>query len=75
MFILLTGSRLFSLQALREHFDIQSVDATHRAMSDVNLLSDILEKMTVDMKLTITDLLEKSFEAPDPINLKTEKKS
>ena len=73
---MLTGSRLFSLQALREHFDIQSVDATHRAMSDVNLLSAILEKMTVEMKLTIADFLEKSFEAPDPINLmKTKKKS
>ncbi|XWS53559.1 hypothetical protein CRYUN_Cryun10bG0011700 [Craigia yunnanensis] len=72
----LNGSRQFSLQALREHFDIQSVDATHRAMSDVNLLSAILEKMTVDMKLTIADFLEKSFEAPDPMDLmKTKKKS
>ncbi|XVE65562.1 hypothetical protein DITRI_Ditri08aG0009600 [Diplodiscus trichospermus] len=69
------GSKLFSLQALREHYDIQSVDATHRAMADVNLLSAILEKMTVDMKLTIADFLEKSFKAPDPIDLmKTKKK-
>ncbi|EOY06636.1 hypothetical protein QUC31_016167 [Theobroma cacao] len=72
----LNGSRLFSLQALCEHFDIQAVDATHRAMSDVNLLSVILERMTVDMKLTIADFLEKSFQASDLSDLmKTKKKS
>ncbi|XP_022761252.1 exonuclease DPD1, chloroplastic/mitochondrial-like [Durio zibethinus] len=71
----LNGSRLHSLQALREHYNIQSGDATHRAMLDVDLLSAILEKMTVDMKLTIADFLENSFAAPDPIDLmKTKKK-
>lgn len=70
------GSRVYSLQALRQHFDIRPVDEKHRAMSDVNLLSAVLEKMTVDMKLTMADFLERSFEAPDPVDLmKTKKKS
>ena len=58
----MTRSRLFSLQSLREHLDIQSADATHGTMSDVDLLRAILKRMTVDMKLTITDFVEKSFE-------------
>lgn len=70
----LNGSRQYSLQALREHFDIQSIDGMHRAMSDVNLLSAILEKMTVEMKLTIPDLLEKSFQAQDIIDSMKNKK-
>ncbi|XVF66165.1 hypothetical protein PTKIN_Ptkin10aG0013300 [Pterospermum kingtungense] len=72
----LNGSRQFSLQALSGHFDIQLNDQPHRAMSDVNLLSAILEKMTVEMKLTIADLLEKSFQAQDLIDsMKNKKKS
>lgn len=43
-------------------------------MSDVNLLSAILEKMTVEMKLTIPDLLEKSFQAQDIIDSMKNKK-
>ncbi|XWS08530.1 hypothetical protein CRYUN_Cryun40dG0010600 [Craigia yunnanensis] len=66
---------LFSLQSLLEHFGIQSADATHRAMSDVDLLTAILERMTIDMKLTITDFVEKSFKASDLIDSKTKKKS
>ncbi|XVF28252.1 hypothetical protein REPUB_Repub15cG0013500 [Reevesia pubescens] len=70
------GSRLYSLQALREHYDIKSGGATHRAMPDVDLLSAILEKMTVDMKLTIADFLENCFKSSDVIDsMKTKKRS
>ncbi|KAK2645084.1 hypothetical protein Ddye_020279 [Dipteronia dyeriana] len=53
------------LQTLREYFEIPSIDSSHRAMSDVNVLSSIFEKMICDMNLTITDLLERSFKASD----------
>ncbi|KAK0608081.1 hypothetical protein LWI29_025259 [Acer saccharum] len=58
-------SSKLSLQALREYFEIPSMGSSHRAMSDVNVLSSIFEKMICDMNLTITDLLERSFKASD----------
>ncbi|XP_039067141.1 exonuclease DPD1, chloroplastic/mitochondrial-like [Hibiscus syriacus] len=72
----LNGSRQYSLQALSKHFGIDTTNATaHRAMSDVNILTAIFERMTVEMKLTVADILEKSFKVSDVINLvKTKKK-
>ncbi|KAL5782201.1 hypothetical protein ACOSP7_007230 [Xanthoceras sorbifolium] len=58
-------SSKLSLQALREYYEIPSMGSSHRAMSDVNVLSSVFERMILDMKLTITDLLERSFRASD----------
>lgn len=63
-------SSRISVQALREYYDIPLDGDAHRAMSDVNLLTSILERMTFDMKLSITDLLERSFRASDLVHSK-----
>lgn len=57
------GTKLSSwnLQALGEHYGIPLAGTAHRAMSDVNLLSLILQKMTFDLKLTVSSLLDRSF--------------
>ncbi|KAG9459505.1 hypothetical protein H6P81_004013 [Aristolochia fimbriata] len=61
------GSKLssFSLKSLREHYGIQLLGKAHRAMSDVNMLSLILQKMTFDLKIPISGLVERSFKASD----------
>ncbi|GAV91053.1 RNase_T domain-containing protein [Cephalotus follicularis] len=67
----LNGSKLSSLEALRDHFEIPIEGSSHRAMSDVNLLSSIFGRMTIVMKLTVNDLMERdSFKAADSGNLK-----
>lgn len=62
------------LQGLREHYKIPLVGSEHRAMSDVNSLSMVLQKLTFDLKLTIPDLVRKSFTALDCINKKKKTK-
>ncbi|KAJ7955176.1 exonuclease DPD1, chloroplastic/mitochondrial [Quillaja saponaria] len=69
----LNGSKISpkaSLSALCEYYDITSADTEHRAMSDVHLLSEIFGKLTFDLKLSVSDLLERSFRASDLIKLK-----
>lgn len=66
LLILSTGSKVssrVSLQALREHYNIPLVGSAHRAMSDVQTLSVILQRLTVDLKLPISGLVERSFSA------------
>ncbi|KAF8376835.1 hypothetical protein HHK36_031501 [Tetracentron sinense] len=70
------GSKLSSgtsLQALREYYGIPLVGSAHRAMSDVKSLSLVLQRMTFDLKLPISSLLERSFKASDLIKLKKKK--
>ncbi|XP_077219105.1 polynucleotidyl transferase, ribonuclease H-like superfamily protein isoform X2 [Tasmannia lanceolata] len=61
------GSKLSTstLAALRNYYEIPLMGSAHRAMSDVNSLSLILQKMTFDLKLPISGLLERSFKASD----------
>ncbi|KAH7574651.1 hypothetical protein ACOSP7_008859 [Xanthoceras sorbifolium] len=71
------GSKLpsgLSLQALREHYGIPLVGSAHRAMSDVNTLSLILQRLTFDLKLSIYGLVERTFTASCMTNLKKKKK-
>ncbi|KAK9291534.1 hypothetical protein L1049_019482 [Liquidambar formosana] len=73
-----SGSKLssgVSLQALRQYYEIPLVGSAHRAMSDVNILSLILQRMTFDLKLPVSSLIERSFKASDLINLKKKKNS
>ncbi|GKU85387.1 hypothetical protein SLEP1_g66 [Rubroshorea leprosula] len=63
-------SQKCSLQALRECLDIPVGDTSHRAMSDVNVLSSLLGRLTFEMKLTVADLIERSFKASDLIKPK-----
>lgn len=55
------------LNSLREHYGIPLVGTAHRAMSDVNTLALVLQKMSFELKLPVSGLLEKSFKASDII--------
>ncbi|CAM8936774.1 unnamed protein product [Rhodiola kirilowii] len=59
-----------SLKALREHYQIPLVGSAHRAMSDVNALALILQRMTFDMQLPVSGLLERCFKALDLMDAK-----
>ncbi|KAL2511801.1 Exonuclease DPD1 [Abeliophyllum distichum] len=50
-----------SLQALREYYGIPLVGSAHRALSDVHSLALVLQRLTYDLKLPISGLLESSF--------------
>ncbi|XP_059654267.1 exonuclease DPD1, chloroplastic/mitochondrial-like [Cornus florida] len=62
-----------SLQALRECYEIPLVGPAHRAMSDVDALALILQRLTFDLKLPISGLVEKTFRASDSSNPKKKK--
>ncbi|XP_057962981.1 exonuclease DPD1, chloroplastic/mitochondrial [Malania oleifera] len=64
-----------SLQALREFYKIQLIGSAHRAMSDVNTLSLVLQRLTFDLKVTVSGLVERSFTAQDMASSKKKKKS
>ncbi|KAG6702307.1 hypothetical protein I3842_07G027900 [Carya illinoinensis] len=55
-----------SLQALRESYKIPLVGSAHRAMSDVKVLSLVLQRLTFDLKLDLSGLLERSFRCDQP---------
>ncbi|KAJ3683652.1 hypothetical protein LUZ60_013879 [Juncus effusus] len=59
------GSR--GLNALKEYYNIMSDGPAHRAMADVNVLCQLIERFTFELKKTPLDLLEDSFTA-DQIN-------
>ncbi|KAL6539080.1 hypothetical protein OROGR_011729 [Orobanche gracilis] len=50
-----------SLQALREHYDVPLIGPAHRALSDVHSLALILQRLTYDLKLPISALIQGSF--------------
>ncbi|XP_061369578.1 exonuclease DPD1, chloroplastic/mitochondrial-like [Gastrolobium bilobum] len=59
-----------SLAALREHYNIKVNGSAHRAMVDVNTLSEILPMLTSDRKLTLSSLIKNSFSISDFMNAK-----
>ncbi|KAL6649781.1 hypothetical protein ACP70R_014005 [Stipagrostis hirtigluma subsp. patula] len=69
------GSKLssVSLGKLRERYKIPLVGSAHRAMQDVTTLCYVLQKLTFELKLTIPQLLEKSFRASDLASTRPEK--
>ncbi|KAK8661270.1 hypothetical protein V6N13_052165 [Hibiscus sabdariffa] len=62
-----------SLKALREHYKIPLVGEEHRAMSDVRTLATILQMLTFDLKLTLPNLVTRSFTASEYVNNKRKK--
>lgn len=64
-----------SLQALREYFRIPLVGPAHRVLSDVYTLSQILQMLTFNLKVSVANLLDRSFTASDIINPKKKKNS
>jgi DNA polymerase III epsilon subunit-like protein len=77
IFLVFTGTKLssVSLAALREFYEIKVGGPAHRAMEDVNTLSLILPRLTSDLKLTLSGLVENSFREADIINSKKKKNS
>ncbi|KVI11016.1 Exonuclease [Cynara cardunculus var. scolymus] len=72
------GSKLASnsLQALREHYEIQEMGKAHRAMADVSVLALVLQRMTRDLKLTVPGLVQNyAFTASEIINNSKKKKN
>lgn len=61
------GSKLssVSLEKLRERYKIPLTGSAHRAMQDVTTLCYVLQKLTFELKLTVHQLLEKSFRVSD----------
>lgn len=61
------GSKLKSrkLSSLRQRYNIKLNGCEHRAMQDVDTLSYVLQGMTYELKLTITELLDEGFRASD----------
>lgn len=60
----LTGAknpRKTSLLALREHYGIPLIGRAHSAQSDVHSLALVLQRLTYDLKLTVADLIQRSF--------------
>lgn len=66
-------SSRISLQALREHYEIELDGSAHRAMSDVNLLSDIFQRLTFELKMSVPDAVGRSF-APSDLSTGKKKK-
>jgi len=64
-----------SLVALGEFYRVEVDASAHRAMVDVNTLSQILPMLTSDLKLTLSNLVEKSFNLSDFIRAKKAKNS
>ena len=64
------------MESLGKYYKIPVVGSAHRALTDVNLLTSILERMTFQLKISVTGLLErsKSFNDLDKVNLKPQKK-
>ncbi|CAI8615382.1 unnamed protein product [Vicia faba] len=54
-----------SLDALSKFYEIKVDGSAHRAMVDVNTLSMIFTRLTRDLKLTLSDLVERSFREVD----------
>ncbi|KAH6772547.1 hypothetical protein C2S52_004654 [Perilla frutescens var. hirtella] len=50
-----------SLQALREHYGIPLIGSAHRALSDVHALALVLQRITYDLKLPVSGLIQGSF--------------
>ncbi|RVW39187.1 Exonuclease DPD1, chloroplastic/mitochondrial [Vitis vinifera] len=64
-----------SLQALREYYRIPLVGPAHRVLSDVYTLSQVLQMLTFNLKVSVANLLDRSFTASDIINPKKKKNS
>ncbi|XP_074569143.1 exonuclease DPD1, chloroplastic/mitochondrial-like [Curcuma longa] len=57
------GSKLpsVSLESLREHYGIPLAGPAHRAMPDATVLCNVLQRITFDLKLTVSQLLDLAF--------------
>ncbi|MED6112283.1 hypothetical protein PIB30_060260 [Stylosanthes scabra] len=69
-----TKSSSTTLVSLRDHYGIKVDGSAHRAMVDVDTLTQILHRLTYDLKLELPDLVKKSFTESDILNSEKKKK-
>ncbi|KAJ8772039.1 hypothetical protein K2173_027216 [Erythroxylum novogranatense] len=62
-----------SLQALGDKYDIKQIGTAHRSMSDVKRLSLIFQRLTFELKLPLSGILEKAFSHLDTTSTKKKK--
>ncbi|KAK4804584.1 hypothetical protein SAY86_004401 [Trapa natans] len=63
-----------SLQALCQHYEIELGNISHRAMPDVDMLSVVFQRLTLDLKMSISGAIERSF-PHEELNTNKKKKS
>jgi DNA polymerase III epsilon subunit-like protein len=54
-----------SLEALADYYSLTREGDAHRALSDVLLLSKVFQKLTIDLKLSLSDLVLRCHTASD----------
>ncbi|CAH2044509.1 unnamed protein product [Thlaspi arvense] len=54
-----------SLSALGDYYNLSRDGQAHRALSDVLLLSQVFQRLTIDLKLSLPDLVLRSYTASD----------
>lgn len=54
-----------SLRALCEHYKIPQAGQAHRAMTDVNSLAHVFQRVTFDLKLRTSTIIDRCFKASD----------
>lgn len=54
-----------NLSALHEHYDLPFAGHAHRALADVNMLALVLQRIMIDLKMPVCELLAKAFSAED----------
>ncbi|KAF3596311.1 hypothetical protein DY000_02025943 [Brassica cretica] len=56
-----------SLSALGDYYNLTRDGDAHRALSDVLLLSQVFQRLTIDLKLSLSDLVLRSYTTSDLI--------
>lgn len=56
-----------SLSALGDYYNLVRDGDAHRALSDVLLLSQVFQRLTIDLKLSVSDLVLRSYTTSDLI--------
>ncbi|KAF8105452.1 hypothetical protein N665_0157s0040 [Sinapis alba] len=54
-----------SLSALGDYYNLTRDGEAHRALSDVILLSQVFQRLTIDLKLSLSDLVLRSYTTSD----------
>ncbi|KAH7291806.1 hypothetical protein KP509_29G036200 [Ceratopteris richardii] len=53
------------LSALYEHYNLPYVGEAHRALADVNMLASVLQMLLIDLRMSLSEFMEKSFTTRD----------
>ncbi|MCO5552032.1 hypothetical protein L7F22_005541 [Adiantum nelumboides] len=53
------------LSALYDYYKLPYVGEAHRALADVDMLANVLQKLLIDLKMSLPDFLKKAFTTKD----------